>query len=295
MHGVSGGLMSELDGGKFISGFASGAISSMISSGIGKLGPKTDTNGVVTEGVLSTSDNKAMMIVGGGLSGGISSSIAGGDFMKGMQQGLITSGLNHSMHEVVYSSSSSNSKSLVDYEGEMQDAIANRTTYLEGQIESSREKLSTLDPSKGRYTKLNNKIGDLVDQITELGKASRSINSVLDNIKSGKYIVNVFKRGTIVSGGRELHGGLSWGSNRNILNIYYNGKTNVLIHEAIHVHNVMFSKPIILVPFEANTLVRFKIYGSEIAAFRVSYSLGDKLGVGSMEQITDDFLKKNGY
>ncbi|WP_353100629.1 hypothetical protein [Myroides odoratus] len=38
------------------------------------------------------------MIAGGGLSGGISSTIAGGDFWQGMRQGLITSGLNHLMH-----------------------------------------------------------------------------------------------------------------------------------------------------------------------------------------------------
>ncbi|WHT40129.1 hypothetical protein QNH98_05760 [Myroides sp. mNGS23_01] len=38
------------------------------------------------------------MIAAGGLSGGISSTIAGGDFWQGMRQGLITSGLNHVMH-----------------------------------------------------------------------------------------------------------------------------------------------------------------------------------------------------
>ncbi|MBB1139283.1 hypothetical protein [Myroides sp. WP-1] len=38
------------------------------------------------------------MIAGGGLSGGISSTIAGGDFWQGMRQGLIVSGLNHVMH-----------------------------------------------------------------------------------------------------------------------------------------------------------------------------------------------------
>ncbi|MGS4345507.1 polymorphic toxin type 33 domain-containing protein [Myroides odoratus] len=38
------------------------------------------------------------MIVSGGLSGGISSTIAGGDFWQGMQQGVIVSGLNHLMH-----------------------------------------------------------------------------------------------------------------------------------------------------------------------------------------------------
>ncbi len=40
------------------------------------------------------------MIAGGGLSGGISSTIAGGDFWHGMRQGLIVSGLNHAMHMV---------------------------------------------------------------------------------------------------------------------------------------------------------------------------------------------------
>ncbi|MDM1408104.1 hypothetical protein [Myroides sp. DF42-4-2] len=38
------------------------------------------------------------MIASGGLSGGISSTIAGGDFWQGMRQGLITSGLNHVLH-----------------------------------------------------------------------------------------------------------------------------------------------------------------------------------------------------
>jgi len=66
---------------------------------ISKLEPKTDANGnIIKEGVLSASDTKAMMRVGGGSSGGIFSSIAGGDFMKGMQQGLITSGPNHVAH-----------------------------------------------------------------------------------------------------------------------------------------------------------------------------------------------------
>ncbi len=40
------------------------------------------------------------MIAGGGLSGGISSTIPGGDFWQGMRQGLIVSGLNHVMHMV---------------------------------------------------------------------------------------------------------------------------------------------------------------------------------------------------
>ncbi|MGA9212529.1 hypothetical protein [Kaistella sp.] len=38
------------------------------------------------------------MLTSGGLSGGISSTIAGGNFWQGMRQGLITSGLNHVAH-----------------------------------------------------------------------------------------------------------------------------------------------------------------------------------------------------
>ncbi|MDR0223663.1 MAG: hypothetical protein LBI32_01215 [Myroides odoratus] len=99
MHGVSSGLMSEIDGGTFISGFASGAIASLITYGIGQLGPQVDAEtGLIKEGVLKSSETTALMIAGGGLSGGISSTIAGGNFWKGMQQGLIVSGLNHTMH-----------------------------------------------------------------------------------------------------------------------------------------------------------------------------------------------------
>jgi hypothetical protein len=41
------------------------------------------------------------MLASGGLSGGLSSSIAGGNFFDGVRQGLITSGLNHLAHMAV--------------------------------------------------------------------------------------------------------------------------------------------------------------------------------------------------
>ena len=92
-HGVVGGAVSEIEGGKFISGFSAGVVSSLVSSGVEGLGP-----GEKGIGVLNSSQTQAAMIAGGGLSGGISSTIAGGDFWQGMRQGLITSGLNHVMH-----------------------------------------------------------------------------------------------------------------------------------------------------------------------------------------------------
>ena len=44
---------------------------------------------------------KAAMIASGGLGGGISSTIAGGNFWDGFRQGIITSGLNHVAHITV--------------------------------------------------------------------------------------------------------------------------------------------------------------------------------------------------
>ncbi len=86
MHGATGGAMSAIDGESFITGFASGAFSSMLSSGLGGISFK------------SADLRNAVIIASGGLSGGVGSVIAGGNFWKGVRQGLITAGLNHMMH-----------------------------------------------------------------------------------------------------------------------------------------------------------------------------------------------------
>ncbi|UKB84066.1 hypothetical protein LF887_24220 [Chryseobacterium sp. MEBOG06] len=108
MHALSGGMMSEINGGTFISGFMSGAISSIISSGVETLGGIAEdfqlTNESEGVGILTTFGSrnpgtiKAIMLASGGLSGGVSSTIAGGNFWDGLQQGLMTSGLNHVAH-----------------------------------------------------------------------------------------------------------------------------------------------------------------------------------------------------
>ncbi len=52
-----------------------------------------------------------MMVTSGGLSGGISSSIAGGKFMDGFRQGVITAGLNHVAHSAFSSSNNDDDSS----------------------------------------------------------------------------------------------------------------------------------------------------------------------------------------
>lgn len=54
-----------------------------------------------TKGSPSPGAFKAIMIASGGLSGGFSSTIAGGKFVDGFRQGIITSGLNHLVHSMV--------------------------------------------------------------------------------------------------------------------------------------------------------------------------------------------------
>jgi len=97
--------MSSLEGGSFESGFAAGAIASLVSSGIGALG-ETGAIGTNTNGSTFAKQNKfgqsnwfkATMIASAGLSGGLSSSIAGGNFWAGARQGVIVAGLNHLGH-----------------------------------------------------------------------------------------------------------------------------------------------------------------------------------------------------
>ena len=108
MHGMKSGMMSAIEGGSFLSGFAAGAISSLVSSGVEALGTNFSGSGsfrTVDGGFSPNSFGagagiKAVMIASGGLSGGISSSIAGGSFWKGVREGLITSGLNHVLHSL---------------------------------------------------------------------------------------------------------------------------------------------------------------------------------------------------
>lgn len=110
MHAMSGGIMSALETGNFTSGFLSGAVSSIISSGIQALGTNFNKTGAyqdsnhnyLSKNSFGSGDLiKAVMVVSGGLSGGLSATIAGGNFWQGFRQGVITSGLNHVSHFVV--------------------------------------------------------------------------------------------------------------------------------------------------------------------------------------------------
>ncbi|KWW38831.1 MAG: hypothetical protein F083_2118 [bacterium F083] len=89
-HGILGGASTWARGGNFSIGFASGAVASSITSCTEDLVDKLPTGWKIT-----------CMVAAGGLSGGVTASMAGGSFWDGVCNGLICSGLNHALHLAV--------------------------------------------------------------------------------------------------------------------------------------------------------------------------------------------------
>ncbi|MBK7637544.1 MAG: hypothetical protein IPJ13_27070 [Saprospiraceae bacterium] len=81
-HGFYNGIASELQGGKFVHGFAAGAIGSAAATFAGD---------VLKAGPVG-------QILAGGVSGGLAAEISGGDFIKGFTTGIIVSAFNHAAH-----------------------------------------------------------------------------------------------------------------------------------------------------------------------------------------------------
>ena len=87
-HGILAGVASEIrKEGSFWSGFSSGTVASFM----------TTTADVLTQN-LSEAWQMSCMAAAGALSGGVSSTMAGGEFIDGVCNGLICSGLNHALH-----------------------------------------------------------------------------------------------------------------------------------------------------------------------------------------------------
>lgn len=94
-HGYVGGMMSGMQGGDFLSGFASAALSSFMSSGYGAA-----TKNALSAGTLGQADYTAGMLAVGALSGGVGAELTGGKFWQGAGQGFIVAALNHVAHEL---------------------------------------------------------------------------------------------------------------------------------------------------------------------------------------------------
>lgn len=107
-HGTFQGSMAAIQGGKFWSGFASAALSSIAASAFGQgfNHEGLDANGdminatKVWGGAGSISQNSLGMIAFGTVSGGAGAALTGGNFWQGAATGLVVSGLNHAVHQI---------------------------------------------------------------------------------------------------------------------------------------------------------------------------------------------------
>ncbi len=89
-HGTPGGVSTWARGGNFSIGFASGTVASFMTTTADVLTPNLCEAWQVT-----------CMVAAGTLSGGVTATMAGGNFWEGVCNGLICAGLNHAMHLVV--------------------------------------------------------------------------------------------------------------------------------------------------------------------------------------------------
>lgn len=94
-HGTFQGGMTAISGGKFWSGFASGALSSIAASAWSGGGPNSNYHGAG-----SFAKSGAGMIAFGTVSGGAGAALTGGNFWQGAVTGLVVSGLNHYAHSM---------------------------------------------------------------------------------------------------------------------------------------------------------------------------------------------------
>ncbi len=98
-HGTFQGAMTAVSGGKFWSGFAAGALSSIAASAW-----SADLNGSSKAGLgwaENARESSAGMIAFGTVSGGVGAKLTGGNFWQGAATGLFVSGLNHAAHAMM--------------------------------------------------------------------------------------------------------------------------------------------------------------------------------------------------
>lgn len=147
--------MTAISGGKFWSGFAAGALSSIASSAWS--GGSTETTGfskennwaygakTITHEGIGSGTGTFGMIAFGTVSGGAGAALTSGNFWQGAVTGLVVSGLNHALHQIDPPKGKTkvlkNTKEATDYykHGDGSAASLDKSTQLE--LHNSKEYL----------------------------------------------------------------------------------------------------------------------------------------------------------
>lgn len=194
------------------------------------------------------------MIAGGGLSGGISSTIAGGDFWQGMRQGLITSGLNHAMHMV---------------EHEIDKARVDKRLRAKGYNEPN-------DAAEDLYRD-HSKINDFAaNVIPEYYEAAQKPDFIVDNTihdENGNQSVGQV-RSKWIQKGDDFNYSLTDGKVRLRSTVFnsYRSLTLTMIHELSHVIDVVSGLRGI---WHGRYDEKASLHMSEVKAYQLQMSWGD--------------------
>lgn len=286
-HGMASGLMSKLDGGDFTTGFLSGAVSSLIGSGIGAIG-NSGVGELGKIGSLSTRNPilfKAITITSGALSGGFSSAIAGGKFIDGFKQGLIVSGLNHASHDVIMELKGGGKTTLADYKDDINKRLDGRISELNEEQNSITEKINKAI-SKGnnaRADTLKEKRLHVIRQKSILVTHKNRINNLLE--ANHPYEIKLSNSMKISDRNVNREGSVMWGENNCQLILVHDGNIDIIIHEAVHLEQIILRESeYSILPFKANEVVSIS-KSAEYSAWGVSYSLGTTDGITSLDDV----------
>lgn len=147
-HGTFQGTMTAVSGGKFWSGFAAGALSSIASS-VWSGGSSMDGYGKGAHAIADTGmkgigagTGNLGMIAFGTVSGGAGAALTGGNFWQGAVTGLVVSGLNHYVHQMDDNGYDEKGNKVNDEGGDDTDYL-----YRDGKIIGSKKVFSFVDES----------------------------------------------------------------------------------------------------------------------------------------------------
>ena len=165
-HGTIQGGLAEFNGDKFINGFSSGAISSVVAS-LWQGGDHIVDNGDYTMTRTSWggiggnfAQSGAGTLFFGTISGGLGARLTGGNFWQGAATGLVVSGLNHLAHKVDSSDDMYSQKKNdddIDFDSLFDNVLKNKTNTV-----------LTADDLIKKYS-VSSKIKDAIKSVKVLG------------------------------------------------------------------------------------------------------------------------------
>lgn len=241
-HGLFQGTMTGIQGGNFWSGFASGAISSIVSSAW-QGGSTTETYhfaGMSTTAEFSHqgigsflgANNTVGTLLFGTISGGVGASLTKGNFWQGAASGLMVSLLNHAMH------SSSDDNGYDENGNKISNKGGDKTDYLydKNGKEIGSTPVQIRGVSQGEYIRLGGTRGYGVRGF------KMATGAITDD--SLNFTTNLIGVGELYNGGKLIYMGLRTVPKSSVgIRVVLGGSKNTLL-SSVYFEKIIGSKSI---------------------------------------------------